>query len=92
VLLTKYLPMDCRSPADMAGSTNCDYHTLDHAAPMTMILVLTGAFVLALVVVVVNIALPLARGRRLRSWLGSATLLLVPYAALWALHLSGLGR
>jgi hypothetical protein len=91
VLLTKYLPMDCRSPAGMAGSTNCDYHTLDHAAPMTMILVLTGAFVPALAVVV-NIALPLARGRRPRSWLGSATLLLVPYAALWALHLSGLGR
>jgi hypothetical protein len=91
VLLTKYLPMDCRGPADMAGSTNCDYHALDHAAPMTMILVLTGAFVPALAVVV-NIALPLARGRRLRSWLGSATLLLVPYAALWALHLSGLGR
>ncbi|UKY48021.1 hypothetical protein [Streptomyces inhibens] len=90
-LLTEYLPMDCRSSADIAGSTSCDHHTLDHAGPMMVVLVLTGAFVLALMVVV-NSALPLVHGHRLRSWLGSAALLLVPYAALWALYLTGLGR
>jgi hypothetical protein len=51
-LLTEHLPMDCRSPAAIVGSTNCDHHTLDHAGPRTVILLLTCAFVLALAVVV----------------------------------------
>jgi hypothetical protein len=41
-LLTEHLPMDCRSPAAIVGSTNCDHHTLDHAGPRTVILLLTG--------------------------------------------------
>ncbi|MFJ6630878.1 hypothetical protein ACIQMR_05605 [Streptomyces sp. NPDC091376] len=89
-LLIEYLPMDCRSSADVPVATNCDYQTLDHAGPMMMLLLLTGVFVLALAVLV-NLALPLAPGRRLRSCLGAAGLLLVPYAVLWALYLSGVG-
>jgi hypothetical protein len=90
-LLTKYLPMDCRSSADIAQATNCNYHTLDHAGPMMMILTLSGIVVLTLAMVVNN-ARPLAPGRRLRSWLGATALLLVPYTAIWTLYLSGLGR
>lgn len=89
-LLTAYLPMDCRSSADIAGAAHCDYHTLDHAFPMMVAPGLTDAFVLALVVMATT-ALPLAHGRRLRSWLGSATLLPVPYAALRTLCPDGLG-
>ncbi|MEU2427952.1 hypothetical protein ABZ611_00260 [Streptomyces sp. NPDC007861] len=88
-LLTKYLPMDCRDAGDIAVATNCDYHTLDHGGPVMVALALSGAFVLALMVLV-NGALPLALGRPLRTWLGSAALIVVPYAALWGLYLSGL--
>ncbi|MET7617918.1 hypothetical protein [Streptomyces sp. NPDC005408] len=90
-LLTQYLPMDCRTLADVGVATNCDYHTLDHGGPMMLLLLVTGALVLAMALLV-DVVLPLARGRRLRSWLGSAPLLLVPYTALWALSLSAGGH
>ncbi|WP_103937793.1 hypothetical protein [Thermomonospora echinospora] len=80
-LWTEYLPMDCRSPADVTkpGLTNCYYPTLDHAPVVMFLLVVTGVPLLALVLVV-DVLLPLRReGRRLGTWLGMATLIPVPF-------------
>ncbi|WP_431962279.1 hypothetical protein [Actinacidiphila sp. bgisy160] len=85
-LLTVYLPMDCRSVADSYApgfSGDCDYGTLDHAGPVVFLLFLTGALVLA-VVLVVDVLLPLSRGRSARPWLVAAAFVPVPYAALTA--------
>lgn len=85
-LLTEYLPMDCRSVADSYApgfSGDCDYGTLDHAGPVMFLLFLTGALVLALMLVV-DVLLPLSRGRSARPWLAAAVFVPVPYAALAA--------
>jgi hypothetical protein len=89
-LLTKYLPMDCRSSADFETATNCHYPTLDDAIAYQLLLVVSGVLVLVMVAMA-DILAPLARGRSMRPWLGSTVLLLFPYAALWALYLSGAG-
>ncbi|GII56290.1 hypothetical protein Pth03_46790 [Planotetraspora thailandica] len=85
-LLAEYMPMDCRSVEDLAkpGLTNCNYTTLDHASIVMFLLVVTGLFTLALVVVI-DVALPFGRGRRLAAWLGTAVLIPVPFAVLLAL-------
>ncbi|KPI19712.1 hypothetical protein OK074_7788 [Actinobacteria bacterium OK074] len=91
-LFTEYLPMDCRSTGDpAAGTTNCDYQTLDHGGPVQAILAVTGVVVLGLAFLAYR-ALPLVPGSRPRSALGAAVLLLVPYGALWVLYATGYGR
>jgi hypothetical protein len=83
-LLTEYVPTDCRSVAQSYApgfSGDCDYHVLDHAGPVMFLLLLTGTFVLALVLVV-DVLLPHSRGRSARSWLAAAALVPVPFAAL----------
>ncbi|MFC5720326.1 hypothetical protein ACFP1Z_09145 [Streptomyces gamaensis] len=79
-LLTKYLPMDCHSTAEAArsGLTNCDFHTLDHADAVKFLLVVTGLFVVWLIVLV-DVLLPRRRGARVRMWAGSAVLVPVPF-------------
>ncbi|MDP9848301.1 hypothetical protein [Streptosporangium lutulentum] len=85
-LLTEYMPMDCKSVEDLTkpGLTNCNYTTLDHAGPIMFLLAVTGVFTLALVVVI-DVVLPLRRGRRLAAWLGAAVLIPVPFAICLAL-------
>jgi hypothetical protein len=85
-LLTEYMPMDCKSVEDLAkpGLTNCNYTTLDHAFPVMLLLAVTSVFTLALVVVI-DVVLPLWRGRRLAAWLGAAALIPVPFAMCLAL-------
>ncbi|MEU6415027.1 hypothetical protein [Microbispora sp. NPDC046933] len=85
-LLTEYLPMDCKSTEDLArpGLVNCDYTTLDHAYPVMLLLTVTGAFMVASVVVI-DVILPLRRGRRRAAWLGAAVLIPVPFAVCLAL-------
>ncbi|MEU7892012.1 hypothetical protein AB0B45_04015 [Nonomuraea sp. NPDC049152] len=85
-LLTEYMPMDCKSVKDLAnpGLTNCDYHTLDHAPIIMILLVVTGLFTLT-AVVVTNVALPLWRGRRLAAWLSAAVLIPMPFLLCLAL-------
>jgi hypothetical protein len=81
-LWTEYLPMDCRSPADVSkpGLTNCYYPTLDHA-PVVMFLLAVTAVPLLVLVLVVDVLLPLRReGRRLGTWLGMAVLIPIPFA------------
>ncbi|GHF44578.1 hypothetical protein GCM10010218_27490 [Streptomyces mashuensis] len=80
-LLTAYLPMDCHTLEEAARPdvTNCHYTTVDHAGPVMFLLAVTGALLLA-VALVVDVVLPLRRGRRLRPWLGAAALIPVPYA------------
>ncbi|MFJ8584643.1 hypothetical protein ACIRD2_08270 [Streptomyces sp. NPDC093595] len=85
-LLSEYLPMDCRTTEDMArpGLADCDYHTLDHAPVMMLLLAVTGLIML-LLVLVVDVLLPLRRDDRLRAWLGTALLIPVPFTALMVL-------
>ncbi|MFD5075462.1 hypothetical protein [Streptomyces sp. NPDC058371] len=85
-LLTEYLPMDCRSVEDAArsGSVNCNYTTLDHAGVVMFLAAVTGALIVALVLVV-DLLLPLRRGARLGPWLGMAALIPVPFAVCVAL-------
>ncbi|WP_271222009.1 hypothetical protein [Streptosporangium carneum] len=80
-LLTEYVPMDCGSVEDLArpGLANCNHTTLDHAFPVMLLLAVTGVFVLASVVVI-DVVLPLRRGRRPAAWLGAAALIPVPFA------------
>ncbi|NJP98280.1 hypothetical protein HCN51_54185 [Nonomuraea sp. FMUSA5-5] len=79
-LLTEYLPMDCRSVADLAepGLANCGYHTLDHAPIVMLALAVTGLLGLA-AVVAVDVVLPLRHGLRLSWWLGATVLIPVPF-------------
>ncbi|MFI9718606.1 hypothetical protein ACIHFE_02975 [Streptomyces sp. NPDC052396] len=83
-LLTEYLPMDCRSVADLPGAANCDYTTLDHAPVMMFLLAVTGLPMLALVYLV-DVHLPPRRGRRPGVWLGAAALIPAPFATALAL-------
>ncbi|MET9804008.1 hypothetical protein [Streptomyces sp. NPDC006368] len=85
-LVVAYLPMDCRSVDDLArpGLTNCDYHTLDHAGAVMVLLAVTGLFTLV-TILIVDVLLPLRRGARLGRWLGAATLVPVPFAVCLAL-------
>ncbi|MFI9593719.1 hypothetical protein [Nonomuraea sp. NPDC052265] len=80
-LLTEYLPMDCRSTDDLAkpGLVNCNYTTLDHSGVVMLLLAVTGVVTLTLVVVV-DVVLPLRRRRGLAAWLGTATLIPLPFA------------
>ncbi|MFJ6567304.1 hypothetical protein ACIQNU_07770 [Streptomyces sp. NPDC091292] len=82
-LLTKYLPMDCRSFAEAArpDTVNCNYTTLDHSGVVMFLAVVTGGLLLA-VALVVNVVLPRRRGRRPAPWLGTAVLIPVPFAVL----------
>ncbi|AQZ69746.1 unnamed protein product [[Actinomadura] parvosata subsp. kistnae] len=79
-LVTEYLPMDCRSVADLAEPdlANCGYHTLDHAPIVMLALAVTGLFGLA-AVVVIDVVLPLRHGLRLSWWLGAAVLIPAPF-------------
>jgi hypothetical protein len=88
-LLTEYAPMDCLSVRDLSrpGLVNCDYHTLDHAPIVMLLLAVTGLPALT-AVIVVDVILPLRRGRRLSAWLGAAALVPVPFLALLALALA----
>ncbi|MFF9868293.1 hypothetical protein ACF1G0_23320 [Streptomyces sp. NPDC013953] len=85
-LMSEYLPMDCRTTEDMArpGLTDCNHHTLDHAFPVMVLLAVTGLLML-LLILVVDVLRPLGRGDRLRTWLGTALLIPVPFAALMVL-------
>ncbi|MGP4003026.1 hypothetical protein [Streptomyces sp. 8N706] len=85
-LLAEYLPMDCHSADDLAraGLANCNYHTLDHAGPVMFLLTVTGLFMLVLVLIV-DLLLPLRRGDRLGTWLGTAVLIPVPFMVCMAL-------
>ena len=85
-LLTEYMPMDCKTTEDLAkpGLTNCNYTTLDHAYPVMLLLAVTGVLTVALVVVI-DVMLPLGRGRRPAVWLGAAALIPVPFAVCLAL-------
>ncbi|YCK33350.1 hypothetical protein ACNF49_04355 [Actinomadura sp. ATCC 39365] len=85
-LLTDYLPMDCRSTEDLAkpGLVNCNYTTLDHAGIVMFLLAVTGIVILTLVVVV-DVVLPVRRGRGLAARLGTAVLILLPFAICLAL-------
>ncbi|MEV6867269.1 hypothetical protein AB0M44_40545 [Streptosporangium subroseum] len=85
-LLAEYMPMDCKSVSDLAkpGLINCNYTTLDHAFPVMLFLAVTGVFVL-MWVVVIDVVLPLRRGRGLAEWLGAAVLIPVPFAMCLAL-------
>lgn len=85
-LLTEYLPMDCRSTEDLAkpGLVNCNYTTLDHASVVMFLLAVTGVVILALVVVV-DVVLPVRRGRGLAARLGTAVLIPLPFAVCLAL-------
>lgn len=83
-LWTEYLPMDCRSPADIGEPGICYHPHLDHAPVVMFFLVVTGV-VLLLLVLVVDVALPLRRGERLGTWLAATVLIPVPYAAWLAL-------
>lgn len=85
-LLTEYMPMDCRTPEDLAkpGLTNCNHTILDHSYPVMLLLAVTGVLT-AVLVVVVDVVLPLRRGRRPTAWLGAAVLIPVPFAVCLAL-------
>lgn len=85
-LLTEYLPMDCRSVEDAArpGLADCNYTTLDHAGPVMFLLAVTGLLMLVLVLVV-DVLLPLRRGDRLGTWLGTTVLILAPFTVCTAL-------
>ncbi|MFF4778962.1 hypothetical protein [Microtetraspora fusca] len=85
-LLTKYMPMDCKRPEDLTKPelTNCNYTTLDHASGIMFLLAVTGIFTLAFVAMI-DVIIPLQRGRRLAAWLGAATLIPVPFAIFLAL-------
>lgn len=83
-LLTAYLPMDCHDVSDVSApgfSGTCDYHVLDHAGPVTVALVLSGLFVLALVLLV-DVALPRSQGRPVRPWAVAGLLIPVPFLVL----------
>ncbi|MDX3072855.1 hypothetical protein ACIP98_12585 [Streptomyces sp. NPDC088354] len=83
-LLTEYLPMDCRSISDATApgfSGTCDYHTLDHAGPVMFLLVLSGLFAAALVLLV-DVVRPHSRGRPARPWVAAGLLVPVPFLAL----------
>ena len=77
---TDYFPMDCRSIEDAGRPevTNCNYTTLDHAAPMMLFLAVSALAMLTLVLVV-NVILPLRLGGRLAAWLWASVLLPVPF-------------
>ncbi|MEU5860058.1 hypothetical protein ABZ815_02720 [Nonomuraea sp. NPDC047529] len=85
-LLTEYLPMDCRSTADLPkpNLVNCNYTTLDHASIVMFLLVVTGIATLA-AMIVVDVVLPLRRGRGLAARLGTALLVPLPFALCLAL-------
>ncbi|PZG20945.1 hypothetical protein [Nonomuraea aridisoli] len=85
-LLTEYMPMDCKSTEDLAKPdlVNCDYTTLDHSPVVMYLLAVTSVFTLALVVAV-DVFLPLGRGQRLAAWLGTATLIPLPFVVLLVL-------
>ena len=80
-LLTEYLPMDCRNMEDVGrpGHADCEYTTLDYAGPAMFMLAVTGLFMLVLILMV-DVVLPLRRGDRLGRWLGTAVLILAPFA------------
>ncbi|WP_250562235.1 hypothetical protein [Sphaerisporangium fuscum] len=88
-LLTEYLPMDCKSVADLGKPdlANCNYTTLDHAVPVMLFLAMTGSFTLALVLAI-DVLLPRSRSRRPAAWLRSAALIPVPFAVYLALALA----
>lgn len=85
-LLTEYLPMDCRTTADLAtpGLTNCNYTTLDHAGVVMFLLAATGVLMMALVIAV-DVLRPRRRGQRLTTWLGTAVLIPLPFTVLMTL-------
>ncbi|MFF3016098.1 hypothetical protein [Streptomyces sp. NPDC057939] len=87
-LVTEYLPMDCRSTADLSdpGLRNCNHTTLDHADIVLFLLVVTGVLLVGAVAVIDGV-LP---GRERRGlWLRAALLVPVPFAALLALTVHG---
>ncbi|WP_395107638.1 hypothetical protein [Actinomadura sp. SCN-SB] len=79
-LWTEYLPMDCKTTQDLLKPrlTNCYYPTLDHAPVMMFLLAVTGSLLLALVLIL-DVLLPLRRGGRLRTSLGTTVLIPVPF-------------
>lgn len=85
-LLTKYVPMDCKTSRDVVkpGLVNCNYTILDRADLAMILLAVTGVLIFALVVAI-DVMLPLRRGRRPAVWLGAAVLIPVPFAVCMAL-------
>ncbi|NLU69578.1 hypothetical protein HCC30_20305 [Streptomyces sp. HNM0574] len=82
-LATEYLPMDCRSVADLSdpGLAHCNYTTLDHAPVMMFLLAVTGLLMLWLILAV-NVFRPRRLGRPRGAWLGGTLLIPVPFAVL----------
>ncbi|MEU1275092.1 hypothetical protein [Streptomyces sp. NPDC005799] len=62
----------------------CTYDQIDHSGPVLGLLVITGLFVLALLVIAV-VSVPLRRERPLRPWLLTLPAVLLPYLALQVL-------
>ncbi|MFC3573611.1 hypothetical protein ACFOZ0_10075 [Streptomyces yaanensis] len=59
----------------------CSYHDIDHSGPILVVLVVTGLFVL-LLVLLADVLLPLSRRRPLRPWLLTLPAVLLPYVLL----------
>ncbi|MFD8044204.1 hypothetical protein ACFV5E_12280 [Streptomyces chartreusis] len=84
-LLTEYLPSDCDSFAPDPALSNCDYHTLDHAPVVMVLLALTGTLLL-LTALAVNVLGPRRRSEKHPGrWLAMATLIPVPFVTLLCL-------
>ncbi|MER6976690.1 hypothetical protein [Streptomyces carpinensis] len=62
----------------------CTYPQIDHSGPILFVLVVSGLFVL-LLVLLADVFLPLRRGRSPRPWLLTLPAVLLPYALItWA--------
>ncbi|KUO01994.1 hypothetical protein AQJ67_22655 [Streptomyces caeruleatus] len=84
-LLTNYLPSTCDAFAPRPDTSNCDYHTLDHAPVMMSLLAVTGA-ILLLAVLTVDVLGPRRRADdRPGRWLATAALIPVPFLLLLCL-------